>query len=678
MKLNKVLCSKCGSSEFEYDVYWKEYSCKNCCWVLEDAGKIAMLNKMRNSELNIKKEHLIPSVDNLGTVKQHVKTAYIFFVSTQPVTEDIANQHFIPFALKQLCEKDSGANCSKTFKGLYEQVETENALVARNFAMASSHKEFLGAFLASLKSKGIDIVGDSALKNQLFFFTGDAKNPEDGSSFSWGLFVYYDFGEAWTPMDDDQQQKSVKQQTIKNRKQADTQEPETVSTNAHPCKLMEAQESGTEHLEKANEIKRKNLNEVCGAVFQITSASGRSIKLNDTITGSGTLTCSVCMNNFPIDFRIGLTGFFRSESTNMVKCSQCDSLIKIIGLNTNSEGNNLFWLVVLRETEPPNAAPGAFKVNIVNLCAIPRDDAKIHFFQYPTEAIPDIEANCSDPKCPCADTLIPKGAGWLFISEDAVDFLKEAKENPALLNTFGAPVPIIICERAATKRHLDLEIAATDAKRWWQSGKVPLRPTPTRRHPSSLAIPKETETDNQGSWSVKAKKFHFIDAIYTVIFATALLTISWQLNLLLIKTRADEPVVFSTIGLFLLSILCFVFYEMRRHESAWIAALQGAILSFFATFPVCTKEPGLEPIIVPLVFSVIGGVLSGVSIIASKKIVISPSLKTRLLGFVFFVVGAFIFVAARSLPGGLLKWALDLISIYLVIFVSIKKIIKGK
>ena len=32
-KLDK--CVKCGHSEYEYDKSWKEYSCKNCGWIIE-------------------------------------------------------------------------------------------------------------------------------------------------------------------------------------------------------------------------------------------------------------------------------------------------------------------------------------------------------------------------------------------------------------------------------------------------------------------------------------------------------------------------------------------------------------------------------------------------------------------------------------------------------------------
>ena len=43
--------------------------------------------------------------------------------------------------------------------------------------------------------------------------------------------------------------------------------------------------------------------------------------------------------------------------------------------------------------------------------------------------------------------------------------------------------PILVCEQGARLRNLDLEVAAADAKYWWETGKVPLRATPTVKKP---------------------------------------------------------------------------------------------------------------------------------------------------------------------------------------------------
>jgi len=38
--------------------------------------------------------------------------------------------------------------------------------------------------------------------------------------------------------------------------------------------------------------------------------------------------------------------------------------------------------------------------------------------------------------------------------------------------------PILMCEQGAKLRGINLDTAATDAKHWWETGLVPLRPTP--------------------------------------------------------------------------------------------------------------------------------------------------------------------------------------------------------
>jgi hypothetical protein len=45
--------------------------------------------------------------------------------------------------------------------------------------------------------------------------------------------------------------------------------------------------------------------------------------------------------------------------------------------------------------------------------------------------------------------------------------------------------PILVCEQAARRRGLDLEVAAADAKYWWKTGLVPLRPTPLAGTPKA-------------------------------------------------------------------------------------------------------------------------------------------------------------------------------------------------
>jgi hypothetical protein len=96
---------------------------------------------------------------------------------------------------------------------------------------------------------------------------------------------------------------------------------------------------------------------------------------------------------------------------------------------------------------------------------------------------------CSDRSCPCSNTIIPRGSGYLYISKEVVDFRSNAKtlfEVNVKLSTYkvvGGKVdnpaaPVLMCEVAAIGRKLDLKVAAEDARYWWETGLAPLRPTP--------------------------------------------------------------------------------------------------------------------------------------------------------------------------------------------------------
>ena len=71
-------------------------------------------------------------------------------------------------------------------------------------------------------------------------------------------------------------------------------------------------------------------------------------------------------------------------------------------------------------------------------------------------------------------------------------------------------------------------------------------------------------TDIQASDREQDKKFRLVDAISTALLSAALLSASWQLDLLFVKIRADEPIVFGTVCLLFVLIFCFVFLEMGR------------------------------------------------------------------------------------------------------------------
>lgn len=105
------------------------------------------------------------------------------------------------------------------------------------------------------------------------------------------------------------------------------------------------------------------------------------------------------------------------------------------------------------------------------------------------------DAYCSDDGCPCGypGAVIPRGGGYVYISQDLVDFRRDARSlrdaqrkiermqqqtGSILILGPGVAVPILMCEQGARRRGLNLQTAAADAKHWWKTGLVPLRPTP--------------------------------------------------------------------------------------------------------------------------------------------------------------------------------------------------------
>jgi uncharacterized membrane protein YhaH (DUF805 family) len=116
----------------------------------------------------------------------------------------------------------------------------------------------------------------------------------------------------------------------------------------------------------------------------------------------------------------------------------------------------------------------------------------MEYFEVP-EARPGQDAICSDNDCPCGypGAKIPRGSGYMYISQTVVDFrrdartLREAEQKIArmqqqmnILFDQNVVVSTLMCEQGARKRGLDLDVAAADAKYWWETGLVPLRATP--------------------------------------------------------------------------------------------------------------------------------------------------------------------------------------------------------
>lgn len=104
------------------------------------------------------------------------------------------------------------------------------------------------------------------------------------------------------------------------------------------------------------------------------------------------------------------------------------------------------------------------------------------------------ELRCSDSQYPCGSpgAIIPYGKGYVFVSKEVADFRQDcptladvqakiAKIGKQVLAASGVFAPILMCELGARKRGIDLKIAAADAQHWWQTGMVPIRPTPMAR-----------------------------------------------------------------------------------------------------------------------------------------------------------------------------------------------------
>jgi hypothetical protein len=108
---------------------------------------------------------------------------------------------------------------------------------------------------------------------------------------------------------------------------------------------------------------------------------------------------------------------------------------------------------------------------------------------------PDGDGYCSDDQCPCqtSGARIPRGQGYLWITNHFADFRKDclnaaqlerkAKRLRTRLNALDMSeahivAPLLLCEQGAQKRGLRMLVAANDARRWWKTGLVPLRPTP--------------------------------------------------------------------------------------------------------------------------------------------------------------------------------------------------------
>jgi len=74
-------------------------------------------------------------------------------------------------------------------------------------------------------------------------------------------------------------------------------------------------------------------------------------------------------------------------------------------------------------------------------------------------------------------------------------------------NLYFTDVPVLVCNQGIGRLDIDSEIASQDAKHWWKTGLIPLRPSPiaqssgqtecTLRH--SLSIENKSDSTRQCS-----------------------------------------------------------------------------------------------------------------------------------------------------------------------------------
>ena len=135
-------------------------------------------------------------------------------------------------------------------------------------------------------------------------------------------------------------------------------------------------------------------------------------------------------------------------------------------------------------TSPPSSESGSLLNEL---------DGNDRYFDVP---VSKESGACSESTCPCGNAVIPKGDGYLQISQKVVSFRKDCpttrdlqyklEKMQSAMGCFerfeldrGVVYPRLVCQQAAIRYQLNLEVAAQDAANWWSTGKVPLRATPT-------------------------------------------------------------------------------------------------------------------------------------------------------------------------------------------------------
>jgi uncharacterized protein (TIGR02145 family) len=125
---------------------------------------------------------------------------------------------------------------------------------------------------------------------------------------------------------------------------------------------------------------------------------------------------------------------------------------------------------------------------------------------------PDGNGLCSLDSCPCGSfgSEIPRGKGYLFIPESAVNYRKDCLTNYEFQkklqnmldnlatgsNLVFTDVPVLVCEKGINKLGIDIAVAQSDAKYWWETGLIPLRPSPKIVKPE---IPTKSQLNNNNT-----------------------------------------------------------------------------------------------------------------------------------------------------------------------------------
>ena len=123
-----------------------------------------------------------------------------------------------------------------------------------------------------------------------------------------------------------------------------------------------------------------------------------------------------------------------------------------------------------------------------------------------------VKAFCSDNDCPCSNTTMPPANGYLWIKPEVAETRKSClslfsmQSHMASTKTSSTDidalrknyVPLVVCEEAAKRRNLDLDIAASDYTMWVNRGKVLCRPTPLLSNNTLITDIKKDQQINSG------------------------------------------------------------------------------------------------------------------------------------------------------------------------------------